>query len=378
MPPDPPSAHAAATTPWTRRALLRAAAGGAALRFGAPLLSAGAWLTGACSRDNLTIHPPLEEVLETIDGRQLRYMRFPPGQRFRGIEMPDFPFYVGIGDPDPYRRKRRYSCSSNAQGFRGPREWSPRKEPGSFRIACIGDGITFGEGVDDERDFPTLMHAALRSTPGAPPLEVLNLGTPCRLTDEALPFFEVVHARFEVDHYLFIVGVNDALPMFHRPPDRYRQALQALLSRVQQLGVSGTMVRDPANTFFPEPSLYEEYSRIFTQEVGDRLPLIDLPALLDEHERRDGLRWETEPGEVQKLVRYRAGQPEVLVRTSYRPDPGQRPIAPEIYRYLDSHPVSCATFITDCHLNEQGHRIVAGILADHLRAQRPWERSRSE
>ncbi len=357
---------------------MRSVAAGAAACAAAPLLGPLRSVSGGlgCTGQGLTIHPPLEEVVEIIDGQPQRYMRFPPSQRFRRIEMPDFPFYTGIGDPDPYRRKRRYSCTSNRHGFRGPRDWSAAKPPGHYRIACIGDGITFGEGVDDELDFPFLLHEQLQGLEGAPPIEVLNLGTPCRLTDEAVPFFEVVRARFDVDFYLFILGVNDALPVFNRPAHTYRDSLQALLRRLESLRVACTIVRDPANTFYPEPDLYTEYSRIFTEEVGQRFPVLDLPALLDEHERRDGLRWETERGDVQKLVRYRDGVPEELVRTVYRGQPGERAIAPVIYRYLDDNPVSCATFITDCHLNEAGHRVAAAALRDHLVEQRPWDEAR--
>jgi hypothetical protein len=359
---------------WSRRDLLRSlAVGGAATLALPPIWPLGRLGGGfGCQRGGLTIHPPLVQAEETVDGRALRYMRFAPNRVYRDIEMPDFPFYVGIGDPDPYRRKRYYDCTTNGQGFRGPRDWNPEKPRGTFRIACLGDGITFGEGVNDRLDFPYLLQDLLLDLPGAPVLEVLNLGTPCRLTDEAVPFLEIVAARFQVDFYFLILGVNDALPMFLRTPAAYRDALERLLALAEARGLACSVVRDPANTFFPEPARYAEFSGIFLEVLGSRFPLVDLPALLDERERRDGLRWEGSADAVQRLVRYRDGQPEVLLEARRDPDTSPRPIAREIYAYLDENPVSCATFITDCHLNEVGHRLVAAALRDHLLARQPW------
>ncbi|MFH1466521.1 MAG: SGNH/GDSL hydrolase family protein [Pseudomonadota bacterium] len=364
---------------WSRRDLLRAVAVGGAAALTMPLIAPLRLLGGGfgCRCGGHTIHPPLVQAEEIVGGRTLRYMRFKPDQVYRDIEMPDFPFYVGIGDPDPYRRKRYYGCTTNRHGFRGPRDWSPEKPPGTFRIACIGDGITFGEGVDDRLDFPYLLQDLLSETPGAPVLEVLNLGTPCRLTDEGVPFLEIVAARFQVDFYFLILGVNDALPMFLRPLPMYREALDRLLGLAEAKGLACTVVRDPANTFFPEPARYAEYSRAFAEVLGERFPLVDLPALLDVRERWEGLRWEGNPDGLQRLVRYREGQPEVLVEAHRAPDTPQRPIAREIYEYLDANPVSCATFITDCHLNEAGHRLAAAALRDHLAQRRPWAEDRA-
>lgn len=41
------------------------------------------------------------------------------------------------------------TVTTNSWGFRGKKEYSPKKEPGLFRIFCLGDSIVFGYGVDD-------------------------------------------------------------------------------------------------------------------------------------------------------------------------------------------------------------------------------------
>jgi len=309
-----------------------------------------------------TIHPPLVRTSWNVRGQELVYTRFNPSQRYTGIEVPDYPFFVGIGDPDPYRRVRRYDCSTNAQGFRGPREWKPRKEPGVIRVAAIGDGITFGEGVDDTRDWPYLLQDLLGDGSAAR-WEVLNLGIPCQLTDDAVPFFHTVRDRIDVDLYLLVLGVNDALPMFHRSAAQYRTGLRALLDAVDAAGVPAIFVVDPANTFYPDPPRYKEFSAILEEEVKSRLPMVDLPSRLDADERVEGLRFEDLGGGQQELARYEKGVREALVSVSYTPS-GGRYIAPKIYRYLDRHDVHLANFITDCHLNEQGHRVVAGVLKE--------------
>lgn len=69
----------------------------------------------------------------------------------------------------PHARIRSYGTEvrTNALGFRGP-EVGP-KQPGEYRIVVLGDSMTFGPGVADERIYTTLLE---RRLPGS---RVINL-----------------------------------------------------------------------------------------------------------------------------------------------------------------------------------------------------------
>ena len=69
----------------------------------------------------------------------------------------------------PHARIRSYGTEvrTNALGFRGP-EVGP-KQPGEYRVVVLGDSMTFGPGVTDERIYTTLLE---RQLPGA---RIINL-----------------------------------------------------------------------------------------------------------------------------------------------------------------------------------------------------------
>ena len=68
----------------------------------------------------------------------------------------------------------------NRDGMRD-REFPLAKPPGTFRIACIGDSITFGFGIDHPADtYPQRLESLLNSYCGSSSqrFEVLNFGVP--------------------------------------------------------------------------------------------------------------------------------------------------------------------------------------------------------
>jgi len=65
----------------------------------------------------------------------------------------------------------------NSLGFRGD-EVAATPAPGTNRILALGDSTTFGYGVGAEEAWPAVLERLLAQAPGAPPVEVLNLGIP--------------------------------------------------------------------------------------------------------------------------------------------------------------------------------------------------------
>jgi len=64
----------------------------------------------------------------------------------------------------------------NSAGMRG-REITPQKRPGVWRIAMLGDSVTYGLGVDADQAFPSLLESQLNAV-GSGAVEVLNCGVP--------------------------------------------------------------------------------------------------------------------------------------------------------------------------------------------------------
>jgi lysophospholipase L1-like esterase len=64
----------------------------------------------------------------------------------------------------------------NSAGFRG-RETTRQKPPGVWRIAMIGDSVTYGLGVEADQAFASLLEAELKAA-NVGPVEVLNFGVP--------------------------------------------------------------------------------------------------------------------------------------------------------------------------------------------------------
>ncbi len=94
----------------------------------------------------------------------------------------------------------------NDQGIRGP-TYTPEPAPGVLRVAALGDSFTFGQGVEIEDAFPSVMARELQ-TRGVP-TEVLNFGVPGHATPQevALVKDRVVDAR--PDLVLIHVFAND-------------------------------------------------------------------------------------------------------------------------------------------------------------------------
>ncbi len=92
----------------------------------------------------------------------------------------------------------------NEQGFRG-REFKKEKPPELFRVACLGDSVTFG-GV--EASFPQLLEKYLRDNIEAP-VEVMNFGVPGYSSFQGRKLAEKVLDKYRPDAVVILFGWND-------------------------------------------------------------------------------------------------------------------------------------------------------------------------
>jgi lysophospholipase L1-like esterase len=128
----------------------------------------------------------------------------------------------------------------NGQGFRGP-EVPLEKEPGSVRIACLGDSQTFGHGVADDESWPANLAAGLRERLPGRTVEVLNCGVGGFETEEELALFERRVQPYLPDLLLLGFFLNDtALPGVRiEPPESSRAQWVARLAPGRRAGFLG-------------------------------------------------------------------------------------------------------------------------------------------
>jgi lysophospholipase L1-like esterase len=96
----------------------------------------------------------------------------------------------------------------NSLGFRAP-EW-PAREPGVVRVVAVGASTTYGIFSRDGKGvWPALLEQRLNA-PGAPRVEVLNLGVTGYTSFELLGVMTMLLPELRPDIVLVSIGVNDA------------------------------------------------------------------------------------------------------------------------------------------------------------------------
>ena len=116
--------------------------------------------------------------------------------------------------------------SSNRFGLRGSPDL--RREKGSkFRIAAIGDSVTFGLGLADSQTYPAQLERLLNRRAGGPRFEVLNAGLPGYSPIQSRLYFEHRVAAFRPDLVLWQFIEDDVTDVLdYRPLEGARYHLR--------------------------------------------------------------------------------------------------------------------------------------------------------
>lgn len=103
-----------------------------------------------------------------------------------------------------------FTVTTNSHGLRNG-EFSLEPKANTFRILCLGDSLTFGDGVRSEDTYPKQLEALLNvDRPGT--YEVINGGVPAYDTWQEISYLKRDGWRFKP--YLVVLGVyaNDIVP----------------------------------------------------------------------------------------------------------------------------------------------------------------------
>jgi hypothetical protein len=299
-----------------------------------------------------------------------------PGLRDKEVTIPGRPHHIPefLQDPESIERKVTFHFSTNAWGLRGA-EVPLVKPEGGLRIVAVGECVTFGNGVDDDEAYPYQLEVALRARLPDRPVEVINGGINVEAR-QILERFERVMLPMEPDIVIFGPGGTSVFDPAHigtaparnwldqAEYDRMLKDYNAVLERMVRLsevqGFELLLVAPAFNSFFlPDGQLFVDAVNEFGAAHG--IPTVDPVAMFAAIERQDGLMLERSEG-WQRLVRYQAGVPEVLLEVQGVHEQEMH-IEPEVYAWLDDHPeVSLRLSIDGNHPNPEGHRLIAAEL----------------
>jgi len=100
----------------------------------------------------------------------------------------------------------------NSLGFRGA-GISKRKPDNTFRVMCLGDSVTYGVMVAQDKTYPAVLEELLTERLSGQRVEVINAGVPGYSSLQVLRFLKERGLGLRPDVVTLCVGVNDAFPI---------------------------------------------------------------------------------------------------------------------------------------------------------------------
>ena len=248
-------------------------------------------------------------------------------------------------------RVRRFTVSTNSQGYRGPEFPDTVSHP---RILCVGDSVTFGWGVTFDESYPARLSKLLG-------VDVINVGVPALKPDHMGNWIEARAAAFEPDIILFTARPNHARP---NPYGDYERALTQATATGAKVG----LVLPPISTFDAmgnsnRAAELQRVREIAARVPGGPVPVLELTDAFRAALPRPGYIMEQQSGRqvVRKL-------PENTV--VMQPAAPQRGLAPEIVAAFEADASFAEPLFFDGgHPDAEGFEIFSAAVATWARQQ---------
>ena len=178
-----------------------------------------------------------------------------------------------IAARDPNAAFRYAPPVENAFGFR-ERDVGPAKPPGTYRIAVLGDSLTYGVGVPASTDrFTNLLERQLNERRGGqgPVYEVLNFGHPGWDTEQEVEALRRVVWQFEPDFVLLQWYINDFENGDYLARPRIQALLpwQALQERLYQGSHLYALMEEQWEVLQEQLGLVKTYPEYMYKRLGD-------------------------------------------------------------------------------------------------------------
>jgi len=126
----------------------------------------------------------------------------------RYVESSSYGIRKNIGNVDGLiiTSEYRHGFHTNAQGFRGTKEYAIPKPRGTYRVIVLGDSATLGHGVEDHETFSAILADGMMSRR---PIEVINMGVSGFGTAEELVQLQHIGWKYEPDLVVLAYFPND-------------------------------------------------------------------------------------------------------------------------------------------------------------------------
>lgn len=271
--------------------------------------------------------------------------------------------------------------STNAEGVRA--DYPTRtKLPGTFRIVCLGDSVTFGYRVPavwpdrpteyepSSLPFPMLLEKELRAANGNRSIEVFPLAVPGYTSQQGLAWLRRDIDELQPDMVIVSFGWNDA--SMSDTPDReairtdwFPVTIRWLIDHSQAFAHATHWLRTPNS--LPAKSQRRPQPRVSEYEyVGNIRSIVQLA-----HERqskvivvgapyRDST---TNPGEAARMTKYRSHLRAVMEQANV-------PYVEVLELTEAASPANEGFFGELIHPNHIGHRLLASELLKLMRRNR--------
>ena len=124
-----------------------------------------------------------------------------------------------------YELKRGYEAGIYKINSLGMRDYtsSVEKEEGIFRIATVGDSLTFGVEIELDKTWPKLLERKLQEKISKD-IEVYNLGVDAYNSEQEAEYIDKKVLGFKPDLIIIGYSLNDILPVYFLPFDADYQA----------------------------------------------------------------------------------------------------------------------------------------------------------
>jgi lysophospholipase L1-like esterase len=180
---------------------------------------------------------------------------------FYDVEMSRYAQLLKVESPNPLiGHVHRPNTSARLMGVDvdinsvGLRDDEPRAEgAGLRRVVFLGDSLTFGWGVEEDRSFAHLLEVSLGE---AGPTEVLNFGTGNYNTTQEVELFLERGRDFRPEQVVVFYFINDAEPV-------PAKSSLSFLARFRIVTFYWSRLKQLAARFFPTQTFREYYANLY-------------------------------------------------------------------------------------------------------------------
>jgi lysophospholipase L1-like esterase len=259
------------------------------------------------------------------------------------------------------KRRLTFYADTNAFGLRGP-ETTLEPPPGGFRVACVGDSITFGWGVTEAESYAGLLQSRLSDALPGRRVEVLNAGVPGFRFQQLADRIRYKLAPFRPDVIVVLKMGDLQVP---DPMNAYRRELYRIIDESARTGARLILALPPISSFDVRPES-RRFAALLDQVGRERsIPTFDFTPLFQARGSGRGIKLVVRDGE-QQVVRYEGEKATVLFRTPA--PPGEPRIAPALYDFLDTIQDSEALIFDGGHPDVEGNRLIAATLVEIMKS----------